>query len=114
MESLKDDYKTLTRDHPEKITWVLKLERSQQDVGQLRNKLNSYVCEPKTYLLFERRQSLKSGLDAWMRTNREIIVALREHQRNMGEHMERIHRQFAKFNELQQGVDDYMEGLRSY
>lgn len=113
MKSLKDDYRTRSQDPLEKNTLVLKLERSQQDVGQLRNKLNSYVCEPKTYSLFERVEALKNGLDTLSHTNREIILSIREHKRNMGDYVDRVRQQFSAFNELQRDVEEYMRGLRS-
>jgi hypothetical protein len=114
MKSLKGDYRTPTQDHLEKNTLVLKLERSQQDVGQLRNKLNSYVCEPKTYSLFERIEALKNGLDTLSNTNKEIILSIRGHKKTMGDYVDRVRQQFVAFNELQRGVEEYMRGLRSY
>lgn len=114
MENLKDDYRTLGQGHHEKNALVLKLERSQQDVGQLRNKLNSYICEPKTYSLFERMEALKNGLDTLSNTNKEIILSVRERKKHTVDFVDRVRQQFIAFNELQRGVEEYMQGLRSY
>ncbi|RKN81215.1 hypothetical protein [Ulvibacterium marinum] len=114
MKSLKDDYRTRSQDPLEKNTLVLKLERSQQDVGQLRNKLNSYICEPKTYSLFERMEALKNGLDTLSNTNREIILSVRQRKKHTVDFVDRVRQQFIAFNELQRGVEEYMQGLRSY
>lgn len=114
MKSLKDDYRTPGQDPLEKNTLVLKLERSQQDVGQLRNKLNSYICEPKTYSLFERMEALKNGLDTLSNTNREIILSVRQRKKHTVDFVDRVRQQFIAFNELQRGVEEYMQGLQSY
>ena len=114
MKSLKGDYRAPIQDHLEKSTLVLKLERSQQNVGQLRNKLNSYVCEPKTYSLFERIEALRNGLDTLSSTNREIILSLRGPKTHTGDFVDRIRQQFLAFNELQRGVEEYMRGVRNY
>lgn len=115
MEYLKDDYRTPGQGPHEKNALVLKLERSQQDVGQLRNKLNSYICEPKTYSLFERMEALKNGLDTLSNTNREIILSVRQRKKHhTADFVDRVRQQFIAFNELQRGVEEYMQGLRSY
>ncbi len=97
----------------EKNNLVLRLERNQREVGQLKNKLNSYVCEPKTYSLFERIETLKTGLERLSSTNREIIQALRERKKSVGDYMENVRQQLSEFHELQQGVHDYVQGVRN-
>jgi chromosome segregation ATPase len=96
----------------EKNALTLKLERHQNDLSQLRRKLNSYSCEPTTYTLFERMESLKNALEKLRRDNTEIITSVKEHQRNMEDYIGRIKQQFVQFNHLQQGIDDYIEGAR--
>ena len=97
----------------EKNTLVLRLERTQRDVGQLKSKLSSYICEPRTYLLFENMQNLKSRLEQLASTNREIIQALKEHKRSIGDSMENVMQLFTEFQDLQQRVDDYVRGMRN-
>ncbi|WP_339704766.1 hypothetical protein [uncultured Kriegella sp.] len=93
---------------------VLRLERNEQYVRQLREKLNSYVCEPNTYSLFERIQALKTGLDTFSSTNREIIAAIRDHRKTVEDYVDKIKHQFSEFNELRKNVDDYVEVASSY
>ncbi|WP_299537129.1 hypothetical protein [Ulvibacterium sp.] len=114
MKSLKGDYRTPIEDQLQKSTLVLKLERTQQNVGQLRNKLNSYVCEPKTYSLFERIEALRNGLDTLSSTNKEIILSLRGPKRHSVDFVERVQQQFLAFNELQRSVEEYIHGARNY
>ncbi|MFH6603913.1 hypothetical protein ACEZ3G_10535 [Maribacter algicola] len=97
----------------ERNNLVLRLERNQREVGQLKNKLNSYVCEPKTYSLFERIETLKTGLDRLSISNREILQALKERKKSVGDHLENIRQQLSEFHELQQGVHDYVRGVRN-
>ena len=96
----------------EKSNLVLRLERNQREVGQLKSKLNSYICEPRTYSLFERMETLKTGLERLSNTNREIIQALKERKKSVADYMENVRQQFTEFHELQQGVHDYVQGMR--
>jgi len=97
----------------EKSNLVLRLERNQREVRQLRNKLSSYVCEPRTYNLFERIETLKTGLDRLSNSNLEIIQALKERKKSVEDYVENVKQQFSEFHELQQGVHDYVQGVRS-
>ncbi|MEM9143365.1 MAG: hypothetical protein AAGA86_10290 [Bacteroidota bacterium] len=106
------DPKSVPKKKWESTTLVLKLERNQKGVGQLRNQLNSYICEPRTYSLFERVEALKRGLDSLSHSNLEMIVRLRERQKLVGEHMEKVRQQMVEFQRLQQDVKEYMQGLR--
>ncbi len=89
-------------------TLVTRLERNLKDVHQLRSKLNSYCCEPQTYSLFERIESLKNGLETLIRTDQEIISALKERKKSAKEFVERVKHQYSEFNKLQQGVEEYL------
>jgi len=91
---------------------VTHLERNLKDVHQLRRKLNSYHCEPQTYSLYERIESLKIGLETLIRTDQEIITAIKERKKSAKEYIERVKQQYSEFNKLQQGVEEYM-GLTS-
>lgn len=93
-------------------TLVTHLERNLKDVHQLRSKLNSYSCEPQTYSLFERIESLKTGLETLIRADQEIITALKERKKSAKEYVERVKQQYSEFNKLQQGVEEYL-GLTS-
>lgn len=97
----------------EKNKLLVRLERTQKDVGQMRSKLSSYICEPRTYTLFESIQNLKGRLDLLTTSNTEIIQALKERKKSVGDCMENIRQQFTEFHELQKGVDDYVQGMRN-
>ena len=90
---------------------VLRLERNEKYVRQLRDKLNSYVCEPNTYSLFERLQTLKNGLDSFSRNNHEIIAAIRDHRKTVEDYVDKVKQQF---NELRKDVDEYVDVARNY
>ena len=99
----------------DKNALVLRLERTEKDLTQLRITLNSYRCEPRTYSLFERIESLKTGMDRLSKTNREMISALREHKKTVGDYVELAKQQFLEFQRLQNGVEDYLSYcLNSY
>lgn len=86
---------------------LLRLERNQKDLMQLRNKLSSYRCEPRTYSLFERIETLRNAMDNLSSTNSEIISALKEHKRTVGEYVDQAKNQLSEFKRLNAGVEDY-------
>ncbi len=96
----------------EKNALTLKMERHQNDLSQLRHQLNSYICEPTTYKLFERMEGLKSALENLRQDNAEIIANLKVHKRNRDDYIGQIKQHFAQFNQLQKRVQDYIDGAR--
>ncbi len=94
----------------ERNALVLRLERNQKDVGRLRDQLTSYRYEPKTPDLFERRESLRDGLEDLARTNTEIIASLREKKKLVDSYLESAKRQFAEFNMLHGSIEEYVQG----
>jgi cell fate (sporulation/competence/biofilm development) regulator YlbF (YheA/YmcA/DUF963 family) len=98
----------------EKSLLVIRLERNQNDLQQLKTKLSSYICEPRTYSLFERIESLRSGLDNLSSSNQEVIRSIKTRKRSVEAYVERAKEQFQKFNQLQQGVEEYLDGVRNY
>ncbi len=102
-----------TQQEVDENTLILKLERHQRALQQLQNKLNSYICEPKTYSLYERMEVLKWELEKLRSDNATIIANVKSHTRTMNNYVERIKNQFLEFNSMQKGVEDYIEGARN-
>ncbi len=94
-------------------TLVLKLERRQKDLQELQKKLDSYICAPKTYSLFERMEVLKWELEKLRSDNANIIANVKDHTRTMTDYVDRIKNQFREFNTMQKGVEDYIQGARN-
>ena len=92
----------------DKNALVLRLERNQEDLLQLRTKLNSYRFEPRTYSLFEHIETLKHSMDRLSNKNQEIINALREHKKTVGDYVEGARQQFSEFQRLHAGVEEYL------
>lgn len=109
---VSQNYDDFTSSELKSNSLVIHLERNLKDVHQLRSKLNSYCCEPQTYSLFERIESLKSGLETLSRKDQEIISALKERKKTAKEYVERVKQHYSEFNKLQQGVEEYL-GLTS-
>ncbi|TMM57268.1 hypothetical protein FEE95_12335 [Maribacter algarum] len=97
----------------EKSALVMRLERNQNDLRQLKNKLNSYICEPRTYSLFERIESLKSGLETLDNSNTQIIRSLKSRKKSVEEYVDSAKEQLNKFSQLQQRVEDYVASARN-
>lgn len=91
----------------EKNALVLRLERIQLDLEQLRSQLDSYRCEPRTYRLFESIESLRTGMDRLSRSNQEIISTFSEQKKTVSDYFEKAKEQFLEFNQLKSRVKDY-------
>ena len=52
---------------------VMRLERINKNLLSLRAKLSSYMCEPKTLLLYQKLESIKQHLDHMQSNNKELI-----------------------------------------
>ncbi|HEA23402.1 hypothetical protein LCGC14_2422230 [marine sediment metagenome] len=87
---------------------VIRLERNQKDLLQLKSQLNSYRCEPKTHMLFEYIENLKNGMERLRISNLEIIGGLRQQRKAISDLIERAKLQLLKFNQLKEGVADYL------
>ena len=101
------DYRVRRGKETDKNALLLRLERNQKDLMQLRTKLSSYRCEPKTYSLFERIETLRRSMDTLSDANSEIIQALKEHKRTVGDYVDRAKNQLSEFKRLNAGVEDY-------
>lgn len=97
----------------DKSALVIRLERNQKDLLQLKSKLNSYTCEPRTLSLFESMENLRNGLESMSAANSEILQALKEKKRMVDPYIDTVKEQLQKFNQLQQGVESYVQGARS-
>lgn len=96
----------------EKSALVIRLERNQKDLQQLKNKLNSYTCEPRTQSLFERIELLRKGLETLSTTNSEIISSLKDRKLMVKGYMEKAKKHLSEFTQLQKSVEDYVVGAR--
>lgn len=91
-----------------KTSLVSKLERNGQELSHLRRLLNSHVCEPRTLGLFERAQTLKSGLERLCKKNIEIMGSLYPKGQSCAEFVEQSEEQFSESEELRKGVKEYI------
>ncbi|MDB2606981.1 hypothetical protein N9Y48_04320 [Zobellia sp.] len=87
---------------------IVRLQRNQKDLVQLRTKLDSYRCEPKTYLLYERIGALRSEMDSLSNSNEEIILTLRNTDETINAHLDLVNRHLTEFRRLNDGVEEYL------
>lgn len=92
---------------------VIRLERMNRELLEMRKKLGSYVCEPKTYSLFERHEFLKKRLENLRLKNIDLILALREHREYLLLHWKKVQQQFNDFQSMEMEVQQYMEVVRN-
>ncbi|MGJ8736980.1 hypothetical protein D9V96_018735 [Zobellia laminariae] len=100
--------RSLRVEENDKNAIVVRLQRNQKDLVQLRTKLNSYRCEPKTHSLFERIESLRSKMDSLSHSNNEIISSLNSKRKIVGVQLDRAKRHLTEFRRLNEGVEEYL------
>lgn len=99
---------TLKNPHRGGSYFLIRLERTNKEILSLKESLNSYVCEPKTYSLFERFEGLKRRMDGMMSMNSEIIDRLRNPKDSFDSLVDRIKDQIKDFKELERNVLEYI------
>ncbi len=97
---------------PSKSGCIQKLERTNNDLSQLERKLTSYVCEPNTYTLFIKSESLRQALSNLKKSNAELIKALKREKDLKIDLFERTIVQIRSFMEIQKSVEEYNSMLR--
>lgn len=87
---------------------VVRLERNQQNLQQLRSQMNSYLSEPKTHSLYERVEQLRRAIERCSRNNYEVIAHLKEKREPKSIHVDRAKKQLTVFRVLRASVEEYM------
>ncbi|NAS13646.1 hypothetical protein [Poritiphilus flavus] len=93
---------------------ILRLERNNSQILCLKDKLSSYVCEPKTLSLFEHMESLKSRLERMRNSNLEVISMLKDQKKALEIRKENIVNRFKEFKELEDNVFEYIGMARMH
>jgi len=97
---------------PSKSGCILKLERTNNDLSHLEKKMTSYVCEPNTYTLFIKSESLRQTLRSLKNSNAELINALKREKDLKIDLFEKTMDQVRSFMEIQKSVEEYSSMLR--
>ncbi|NJB69978.1 hypothetical protein GGR42_000440 [Saonia flava] len=113
METLDKQEINEIRD-PDNHASILRLERNNKALSQLKRKLASYTCEPQTRSLYERMELLKSQLEVLLQKNKEIIASLKQRGPNMVVDRDRSKEQITEFNEIQKSVNEYVAGIGNH
>lgn len=87
---------------------IQRLERSNRELIHLRETLRSYVCEPKTYKLFERFEVLKRRLELLQKKNLEVIHSLEGRKKCMDEQWDKCRQHLQEYHELEMNVLEYI------
>lgn len=96
----------------EKTFVVVELQRKRMAVKQLQRKLESYLCAPKTYNLFEKKEVLKTELNRVANNTEELLATLKMHDITVLNYIDNVERQFEDFNELNQEIEEYVRSAR--
>ncbi len=87
---------------------MLRLERNNRNLLYLKEKLSSYICEPKTLNLFEQKEYLGEKLDGLRNSNQELMSALKKRQLIFEDTMDHIREQRRALQELENKVLEYI------
>ncbi len=93
---------------------IVQLERNDRILSQMHKKMSSYIYEPNTTSLFEQSEGLKHKMNTLKKTNIEILNSFKQQKQILKEEIEFVKNQFKAINDLQTGVDNYFNSVRSY
>ncbi|MDC6351475.1 hypothetical protein PP178_07905 [Zeaxanthinibacter sp. PT1] len=105
---------TSKRSLPSSSHVIHRLERTNQELSGLSDTLKSYVCEPKTYNLFVRFESLKRRLENLRSGNQELITTIKEQKQAAGDQLELFRNRIREFQELERSVLEYIGMARMH
>ncbi len=92
----------------------LQLERINKNLVSLKTKLNSYMCEPKTLLLYQRMEGLRNDLADMLSINEELIWKIKNKILLNEEVKPRISQQFDLYKKLELKVLEYIGMARMH
>lgn len=87
---------------------IQRLVRNNRELIHLRETLKSYVCEPKTYKLFERFEVLKRRLELLQMNNLDAIYSLEGRKKCMDEQWEKCRQLLEEYRDLELNVLEYI------
>lgn len=90
------------------LFYKIKLLRNNIDLGALKEKLNSYICEPRTYSLYERFYVLNNKLNSLIKRNTLSVVNLDKSEFIATEDLDKIKNQILEYSTLQKDICSYM------
>lgn len=114
MKTLSQESENYIGDNLSKTNELIRLQRTNNGLTQLSNKLNSYTCEPCTYGLYEQVRSLKERMEKLRNSNNEIISSVKQHKQTFDDISDVVKQQVRDFNELRKGVFDYTRLVKSH
>lgn len=93
---------------------IQRLERNNLELKVFSETLNSYTCEPKTYVLFERLQGLRNRIKRTLSSNQEYIDMLKEQRDFFDTQLDGFKQRLQDFRDLEQNILDYIGRARMH
>ena len=93
---------------------ALHLERINKNLVSLKSKLNSYICEPKTLLLYQRMQGLRNDLAEMLSNNEDLIWKLKNKILLIEEVKPRVAQQHELYKKLELKILEYIGMARMH
>ena len=87
---------------------LFRLERINHNLLALRNKLSSYMCEPKTLVLYQKLDSIKFQLEDLLKRNQELLNTHNKNAMRQEEYSKIEQQQFKTYKELELKVLEYI------
>lgn len=87
---------------------LLRLERINQNLLSLKSKLSSYMCEPKTLVLYQKLEALKFQLSDMRNRNQELISDYYDQSPELKDIGAIVQQQFKTYKDLELKVLEYI------
>lgn len=87
----------------------MRLERSYSNILHLKNRLNSYSCEPRTYSLFEQLEDLKLKIELLSIAHLKLMNTLKKPVHFIDLKKQQVKENINSVNLMEQAVSEYIE-----
>ncbi|WP_291869547.1 hypothetical protein [Maribacter sp.] len=87
---------------------LMRLERSYKNILELKTRLNSYSCEPRTYNLFEQLEDLKLSIELIAISHIKLMTALKSPAHFVEVQLQQVKEQIKDALILENRVSDYI------
>ena len=87
---------------------LVRIQRSFSELMQCKDKLTSYLSEPKTPELFETRENLVNKMEVLLNGHLDLLSKLEHKKDNLNKELNRVKSQLLEVRKLEQGISTYM------
>jgi len=87
---------------------LVRIQRSYSELIKCKEKMTSYLCEPTTARLFEKREELQIKMKTLMQGHLDLLRQLENKKDSLNKELSEINDQLLAVKKLEEGINSYM------